>query len=243
MASNTKMCDGCFVLANLAMIDPYSLISYAGNRMRRKDVVLLLPELGALDILTGPDLIRDFSLDMEAHNRTVRRGMKMGLIKTLGLSKLVFSSVSEYAFQMQSAKLAKALRAMCAFGDRVAPIAMSDLTAIFWYVSDALVITRDTWFGLCQHMLRIAAVINRKILSPSCGFCDAWPDLRELQLASARVADVFRGSAFIPPDALLWSPTCVATLPRRRRLRAGEAALLCQRSWADDAAPKRSRLR
>ena len=225
------------------MIDPYSLVSYAGNRMRRKDVLRLVPELGALDALMRHDLVRDFKHDMEAHNRTVRRGMKMGLVKTLDLSKLLFTSVSEYALRMQSAKLAQALRAICAFGERVAPIIMSDLNAIFWYICDALIITRGTWFGLCQHMLRIASVINCTIPPVSNGHSDAWPDRRELQLASARVADVFRDPIFTPPDALLWDPTSVATLPRRRRLRAGEAAQLCQRSWAHDAAPKRSRLR
>ena len=216
------------------MIDPFSLISYAENRMRRKDVALLVPELGALDTLMGHDLVQDSMLDMEAHNRTVRRGMKMGLIKTCDLSKLLlFSSVSEYVLHVQSAKLAHALRAICVFGDRMAPIIMSDLNATFWYICDVLVITRETWFGLCQHMLRIAAVINRTTA----------PDRRELQLASARVADAFQSPIFIPPDALLWDPFSVATLPRRRRLRSGAGTLLCERLWTKDAAQKRRRLR
>ena len=237
-AQYTKMCDSCFLLANLAMIDPFSLISYAENRMRRKDVALLVPELGALDTLMGHDFVQNSMLEMEAHNRTVRRGMKMGLIKTCDWSKLLFSSVSEYVLHMQSAKLAHALRAICVFGDRMAPIIMSDLNATFWYICDVLVITRETWFGLCQHMLRIAAVINR-----TTALASAWPDRRELQLASARLSDVFRSPIFTPPDALLWDPTSVATLPRRRRLRATVAALLCQRRWTKDAAQKRRRLR
>ena len=232
------MCDICSILANLAMIDPFTLISFAENRERRRNVILLLPELGAWDALVGHDLVRKMKFEMEAHNRTVHRGMKMGLVKKLDTSKLLFASVSDYAIQMQSAKLTQALRVITAFGERVAPAIMANLDGILWHISNNVVITRDTWFGLCQHMLRIAAALNRAMSRGG-----LWPDRRLLQLASARIADVFRIPAIAPPHTLLWDSDFKTGLPHRRRLCAEEEALLCRGVRGSDAAGKRRCLR
>ena len=164
------MCDKCGFLANLALIDPFALISYAENRVSRKDIALLLPELGNFDKVVGRDFVWNLKIEMEAHNRTLHRGMKLGLVKIFDPSKLLFSSVSAFALQMQSLKLAKALGALCTFGERVAPRIFEDQDAIFWYISDMLVITRDTWNGLCTHMLRISVGLNRAV-------CINWPRL------------------------------------------------------------------
>ena len=231
-----QMCGNCEIIANIASIDPFALISYAENRVSRKDIALLLPELGNFDKVVGHDFVWHLKIEMDAHNRTLRRGMKMRLVKIFDPSKLLFSSVSDYALQMQSLKLAQALGALCTFGERVASTIFEDQDATFWYISDTLVITRDTWNGLCTHMLRISAGLNRAVQSSS-GLCGALLDRRVLELASARVVATF---GFPDPFPVPVFPTAVSSSSFRRGLSAEEAALLCD---ASGRRPGRPRLR
>ena len=232
------MCDKCGFLTSVASIDPFALISYAENRVSRKDIALLLPELGNFEKVVGRGFVWHLKIEMDAHNSTLRRGMKMGHVKIFDPSKLLFSSVSDYALQMQSLKLAQALGAICTFGERVAPTIFEDQDATFWYISNTLVITRDTWFGLCMHMLRIAAGLNRAI-RPISSTSGPWPDRRLLELASARVVATFRAPLSMSHNILILALAC---MPFRRRLSAEEAALLCQGASGDGATRKRRRL-
>ena len=153
------MCDQCWILRKLATLDPCDFVSFAKNRVHKRKVLLLLPELGTVQSI-GPDLIENLNLDMGVHNRTVLRGIKMGLVKKCDLSSLLYSSVSDFAVQMQCSKLTQIICAFCTFGERIAPLVSLHPNAIFWNICCPLVITRDRWLELSMQMLHMAAAAD-----------------------------------------------------------------------------------
>ena len=175
----------------------------------------------------------------------------MGLVKKCDLSSLLYSSVSDFAVQMQCSKLTQIICAFCTFGERIAPLVSLHPNAIFWNICCPLVITRDRWLELSMQMLHMAAALNRAVRPASTRQRDTWPDRHLLELASARITAIFRAPVSAPPHMLSWHSTmvCVSVaggvrLPvRPRRLRAAEAALLCQGGAHGGPEAKRRRLR
>ena len=210
-------CDVCSIFESLAAIDPFDLICFAENRVQRKEVSFLLPELSVWQQFIEPEFIQGLCLEMEAHNKTVRRGIKMELIDRLAISNLIFSSLPHFALQMQTSKVTQAINALCAFGERITPTVSASPDALFFYIYDTLVIKRDVWFGLCLHMLSIVDSLNRVLCPGSTGCCNYWPDRHLLELACVRIIASFRSPASISPDILSSNSTPV--LPLRPQLR------------------------
>ena len=221
------MCDAGYdvgwIFESLAAIDPFGLICFAENRVRRQEISFLLPELSVLQQFIEPEFIQGLYLEMEAHNKTVRRGIKMELIDRLSPSNLIFSSLPHFALQMQTSKVTQAINALCTFGERITPTVSASPDALFFYIYDTLVIKRDVWFGLCLHMLKIVDAFNRVLFPRSFGCCDFWPDRHLLDLACVRVIATFRSHTFISSDVHslnfipVLPPPSAARAPKRRR--------------------------
>ena len=239
------MCDRCWILGNLAMLDPLALISFAENRVRRQEVFLSIPELGVFDLLVGKAFVQNLNLEMHAHNSTVRRGIKMGLIRHCSLTKLLFTSVSDFALRMQSPRLIQALLSLCAFGDRIEQTAMTDPDATYFTLRDTLVVKRDVWIGMCMQMLHMAAAINRLMQPDSAQHSELYPDRHLLELASLRLVATFQSPWLSPMHMLSWESASVDSLSLLplRRLGTEESALLCHEVPGKDARLKRRRLR
>ena len=211
-------CDVCLIVESLAAIDPFDLICFAENRVRRQEISFLLPELSVLQQFIKPEFILGLYLEMEAHNKTVRRGIKMELTDRLAPSNLMFSSLPHFALQMQTSKVTQIINALCTFGERIAPTVSASPDALYFYIYDTLVIKRDVWFGLCLHMLRIVDALNRVLCPGSSGCCDYWPDRHLLELACVRIIATFRLPTSISPDILSSNSTPVRVVPLRPQL-------------------------
>ena len=210
-------CDVCSIFESLAAIDPFDLICFAENRVRRQEISFLLPELSVLQQFIKPEFILGLYLEMEAHNKTVRRGIKMELTDRLAPSNLMFSSLPHFALQMQTSKVTQIINALCTFGERITPTVSASPDALYFYIYDTLVIKRDVWFGLCLHMLRIVDALNRVLCPGSSGCCDYWPDRHLLELACVRIIATFRSPTFISSD--VHSSNFIPVLPLRAQLR------------------------
>ena len=78
------------IVMQLTTLDPYKSISFVRLRMRKRKVLLLLPELATFDLFLAFCANQNLKFEMEIHNKTVRRGMRMGLIATFDSSKLIY---------------------------------------------------------------------------------------------------------------------------------------------------------
>ena len=216
------MCDAGYdvgwIFESLAAIDPFGLICFAENRVRRQEISFLLPELSVLQQFIKPEFILGLYLEMEAHNKTVRRGIKMELTDRLAPSNLMFSSLPHFALQMQTSKVTQIINALCTFGERITPTVSASPDALYFYIYDTLVIKRDVWFGLCLHMLRIVDALNLVLCPGSTGCCDYWPDRHLLELACVRIIATFRLPTSISPDILSSNSTPVRVVPLRPQL-------------------------
>lgn len=176
--------DSKFLLDQIAATDIYTFISFGERRMKRQKVLKILPELMLFEEFGK----LEFTSQMEAHNSTVRRGMQMGLIKHFDASRLLFKSDAAFMLQFHSEKLAQALMALCTFGERIAPKALSDPEALFWVICEDLMITSDQWDNLSRHMARIASMLRRAL---DCPIAELWPGRRPLELTTSRTLAIF----------------------------------------------------
>ena len=247
------------ILEDISMLDPYESLSFTRRRVPRADVLRLLPELAMLDKFADFGAIQALCQEMDLHNAIVRRGMRMGLLKTFDASKLLFSSASDFVIQMQSAKLAAALSALCDFGERIAPkaIANQHATDLPIQICPSLLVARDRWHGLCLCMLHIGGALHRALRSSP----HEWPDRRALELSCARIRTAFgapmHAALRCAPHALLSQLAPLLAAPvegrlpalvsaaggRRRRRRAAASACVPQAGCADGEARKRRRER
>ena len=197
-------------METIKKIDLYRYISFSEKLLKREAVLKsnILPELAVFENIVRRKAFQDLAKLMDDHNATVRRGGKMHLIKHFDVSRLLFTSVSAFLINMHSDKVAQALLAICAFGERIAPRIATNPDALFWKICEGLMITSDRWRRLSQRMMRLSNLLRTAFDSAR---LDGWPGLDALERTASRIAAVFGGSPLPTPEQ-------VAELAEHRRI-------------------------
>ena len=155
----------------------------------------ILPEIAEISQNFGPASLGDWNRRMCDHNQTVRRGERMRLIPgTSAASKLIFESLDAFMLQMHSLDIAKALRSLSVFGERVLPLIRREPLARAWWLHRDLLIQRRHWFALCRCVMNLVRLIGFGAMDcPSLPAPPSqhWPDRDVLESAALDAARVF----------------------------------------------------
>ncbi len=79
--------------------------------------MVLLPELKILEEFKSQSFNEEWSLRMEGHNGTIRKGVVMGLIREYDAFSLIFSSMPGFILTMQGAKRPTPTQSTCLYYD------------------------------------------------------------------------------------------------------------------------------
>jgi hypothetical protein len=145
----------------VAAIDLPSLLSFAKNRISKKRIAALLPEISIINtFVSESETLRS---EMEAHNRTICRGVRMCLVPGYDASYLLCTCPGKYAIQYDVWRIVSVLKACCSFGERVITEIKQDEQAQVWSVCSQIVILKRDWHKISGRMLRVAYHVKRTI--------------------------------------------------------------------------------
>ena len=136
--------------------NPLSYVSFRNQKIPRRFLVRFVPELRAFAHRFHPSALESWREELIHHNRSIRRGIRMGLCPHGHACSLVCDSLDDYMRRMCNAELACALTSLCQFGHRIMSRISRRPGAACWSVSGAMVITRESWLELCADIADLA---------------------------------------------------------------------------------------
>jgi hypothetical protein len=195
--------------------DMCEYLSFAEDRLRTGQIMMLLPEVAALETFSKIFRSREITDRMEAHNRTVKRGKRMGLAHTFQISHLLFSSPDDFMVRMNAKAVIKGINACCEFGRRIIPSVNRDNQALLWSIGESLVITRDRWVVFCRRMTRLAVNIQRAVQKSM----RPWPDSVRYEQAASELLNIFGSYSGVDNVADWMQRSSIMPAIKRQRLR------------------------
>jgi hypothetical protein len=181
-------------------------ISYGRARLPKKTLVKHLPESLQFISTFGGKCISEWYHEMEIHNRTVQRGLRLGLRPCR--PSMVYSSLDAFLLQTRAIEIARAFEALVNFAERLAPLILQDEDASQWWLNSSILIHREHLVLLARHVLTLAklaklpesGIVENDMLSEwRVGtIVDAWPDWDRLQRSAMRASEIF--SSFADSD-------------------------------------------
>lgn len=169
------------VFDQISSISVFNYISFRNQRIPRKLIMRLLPELRIIESFCSTEGLQQWRSNLDIHHRSLRRGLRMGLMPTskrMGLNFLQFSSLADFVLQMHCGELAAVLKALLVFADRVATRAARKPDAPFWRISGPILITRDYWIAFLSSVLQLIRMLGQAGGRHDFEECPDYPPLR-----------------------------------------------------------------
>jgi hypothetical protein len=161
-----KHCRGpAAIFSRIAAINLPKHLSFVENRIPRKLIGFYLPELEVLDKFTSKSEFDAIQCQMEAHNRTVKRGIRMRLVPEYAATGLLCTCPGNYAIHFDVSRVVSVLKACSAFGERVMAAIMHNRDARLWPLCDQIVILRHDWHQISRRMMQVAVLIRASIVT------------------------------------------------------------------------------
>jgi hypothetical protein len=171
-------------------------ISFSHRRLPKNKISRFLPETLCEIESFGPRSLQEWHEKMEAHNRSLRRGRRMGLFPGMPVTqKLLHTSLDMYMLQLHSDCLAKSLDSFTTFAKRVAGQIRKRPNAQEWWLNRDILIQRKHWFRFCKQVMNLLQLL---------GFCknvagtpaallwrlSPWPNFSKLYDAARKAREV-----------------------------------------------------
>ena len=145
------------ILRSITACRPVNYVSFRNQIIPKHYVARYLPELQWLERLFCPRARRTWLLEMDCHNRLLKRGVRMGLGPAWLVARLHCATLDHFMLALHSSDLIKVLNSLHRFARRVLSKIERKPTALLWGISGAIVITRHSWHTFCLHADKLAS--------------------------------------------------------------------------------------
>jgi hypothetical protein len=164
------------------------LITYGAQCLPKHQTMQYIPEMSVIEKFFHRDSIKLWRHEMFAYNRTLQRGVRMGLYPLRKAQlPLPFTTLDQYIVHMHGAVLSDTLDAMSAFAARVIPCIEQAPAAVMWPINGPLLITRDRWLLFCRGVLALLRLLDITSMCPSIPPSRTWPDADRLARSAVRI--------------------------------------------------------
>lgn len=159
----------------------FRLITFGAECLPKNQALQYVPEIAVIEKYFHRNSVDLLRKEMQAYNRILHRGIRMGLSPVRNVNPPLFSSLDQFIVCVHAAALAEALNAFSTFADRVAPCIDRDPSALMWPAGGPVLITRDRWLQLCRGVRCLIRLLD---INSSPSFHS--PDAELLSCAVAR---------------------------------------------------------
>ncbi len=167
-------------------------VSYSTLRLSSQETMEILPEIATVENNFHAKSLEAWNEELRIHNKSIARGLAMGLNTIDRMDRLRFSSLDLFLIKTRGGMLAEVLNAISSFAERIIEEVKGDRNALLWSVRGPVIITNERWMALCKQLVNILKLIDFEGISETDYSC---PDFLPLKTAASRARIIFSNFA------------------------------------------------